>query len=437
MFVPYNVDVPMERVPVVNWVIIGVTCLVSIVLFIREARLEQTASRRQDETIRRALERGRNDEDIDKLLRDLERQEEEAIPPLALRWDRLLPVWLFTHLFVHADLLHLIGNMVFLFCFGNAVNAKLGHWQFLLIYLLLGALAGLAFLPFLGGRCLIGASGAIMGIVGVFVVLFPRNDVEVFYWFGWIWAGATSIAAYWVVLFFVLCDLIGVALDRGGAVAYVAHLGGALGGFALGIALVKLRVIRSTRYEENLLECLGFQRKRDPRRRKAKKTMTPPAKTQTLAQLLKNGRDCDICERAFRRVLRRHDGEVSAIGLEPDEQVVMLVWHSLRVIDDGGFGALFEKVIPGDRRLVRTAEAYQAIGLPRAGIAIRKAAALLAGPDAREYLDERVGRSLHKLTGLPAAEERKFMEVIDEVELRLAEYVRAHREFFLALDREA
>ena len=52
-----------------------------------------------------------------------------------------------------------------------------------------------------------------MGIVGVFVVLFPRNEVEVLYWFGWIWGGTASISAYWVVLFFVVCDLLGVVFD--------------------------------------------------------------------------------------------------------------------------------------------------------------------------------------------------------------------------------
>src|SRR5439155_15975748 len=144
----------------------------------------------------------------------------------------------------------------------------------------------------------------------------------VFYWFGWIWAGVTRIAAYWVVLFFVVGDLIGVVLDRGGAVAYVAHLGGALGGFALGIALVKLRVVRSTRYEENLLEFLGLQRKGEPRRRKGKKVGPRPSKGRTLARLLKDGSDHDICERVFRRVLRRGDGEVSAAGLDPKERVV-------------------------------------------------------------------------------------------------------------------
>jgi len=431
MLVPYNVDVPMTRVPVVNWVIIGVTCLVSIVLFIREYRLQEMGSRHAHDTVRRPADKAPRPQDDD---RDFDDEDDEEVPPLSLRWDRLMPVWLFTHLFVHGGVLHLVGNMVFLFCFGNAVNAKLGHWQFAVAYLLLGALAGLCFLPFLGGRSLVGASGGIMGIVGLFVVMFPRNDVEVLYWFGWLWAGMTRVSAYAVVLFFVVGDLIGVLIDRQGAVAYVAHLGGALGGFVLGVTLVKLGVLRSTRYEENLLEFMGLQQKGAPRR-KGKRLGPRPSK-RPLARLLKDGSDFDICERVFRRILRRGDGEVSAAGLEPKERVVVLVWHSLRVVIEGGFRALFKERIPGDRRLARTVEAYQAIGCPRPAIAIRKTAALLFDPDEEEYIDERLGRSLHKLTGLPAAEERKFMDVIDEVEIRLAEYVRSHREYFLELDEE-
>jgi len=344
-----------------------------------------------------------------------------------------VPVWMFTYQFVHGDLLHLIGNMAFLFVFGNAVNAKLGHWQFLLCYLLLGAVAGLAWLPFSRGLPLVGASGAIMGIVGLFVVLFPRNDVEVFYWFGILWAGVTRIAAYWVVLFFVLTDLIGVVLDQSGPVAYVAHLAGALGGFGVGLALVHWRVVRSTRYEENLLQFLGYQRRESPRRKKGKRARrrAPP---RTVEELLADGSDLEICQGVFRRVVRRNGGEVTATGLGPEERVVVLVWHSLALIDEGGFRVLFAEGMPGDRRWKRTVQAYHAIGCTRAGNALRKAAAHLAGEDTGEYADERAERSLKQWAGLAPDEERRFLEVIDEVECRLAEYVRAHREFFLTLD---
>jgi membrane associated rhomboid family serine protease len=428
MLVPYNVDVPMARVPIANWVLIGLTCLVSVGAFIREYHLEHHAPRRAHPALPRDA-----DEDADAWPVAVEEDDAEAVPPLSLRWDRLVLVWLFTHQFVHGGPLHLIGNMVFLFCFGNAVNAKLGHWQFLLSYLLLGALAGLAWLPFSGGRPAVGASGAIMGIVGLFVVLFPRNDVEIFYWFGLAWAGVTRISAFLVVLFYVLGDLVGVLIDRGGPVAYVAHLGGAAAGFALGLALVGSRLVRSTRDEENLLEFLGYQRKESPRRKKGKKARRARA-PRTVEELLADGSDLDICQGVFRRVVRRTGGEITAVGLGPEERVVVLVWHSVGLVDEGGFRALFEEGIAGDRRWARTVEAYHTIGCPRAAIALRKTAARLSGADTGEYADERAERSLRELTGQRSAEERQFMQVIDEVEGRLAEYIRAHRDFFLTLD---
>jgi membrane associated rhomboid family serine protease len=433
MLVPYNVDVPMARVPIANWVLIGVTCLVSLAAFLYAN--QNHADRDLERQLERAVQRG-DEKEIERLEDEIDKRQEEAIPPLSLRWDRGVFLWLFTYQFVHGDVFHLLGNMIFLFVFGNAVNAKLGHWQFLVAYLLLGVLAGLAFLPLSGGRPIVGASGAIMGVVGLFVVLFPRNDVQIFYWFGLIWAGVTRIAAYWVVLFFVAGDLVGALFDHSGPVAYAAHLIGAAGGFALGIFLVKTRAVRSTRYEENLLECLGYQRKAERRRKKAKKVKRPRAERRTAEELLADGSDFDICEGMFRRVLRDNGGEVSAAGLGPEERVVVLVWHSLNVVNEDGFRALVEEGIVGDRRLVRTAEAYCTLGCVRAGNALRKAAAAVGDGDTGEYADERVGRSVRKWAGLPAAEQKKFIEVLDEVEARLAEYVRAHRDFFLTLDEE-
>ena len=74
--------------------------------------------------------------------------------------------------------LHLLGNLLFLFTFGNAVNAKLGHLPFLALYFGSGAFAGLAWL-LLGSRVpVLGASGAIMGITGAFLVLYPLNEIS-------------------------------------------------------------------------------------------------------------------------------------------------------------------------------------------------------------------------------------------------------------------
>jgi len=435
MLVPYTVDVPMERVPIANWLLIGLTSLVSILILLHWHTPEKAELSDDDiEALKLAAEKNGKPLTVEEL-REIERREQElAMPPLSLRWSRLTPVYLFSYQFVHADLLHLIGNMIFLFCFGNAVNAKLGHWQFLVTYLLLGAVAGLAWLPFSSGQALVGASGAIMGIVGTFVVLFPRNDVQVFYWFGIIWAGVTRIAAYWVVAFFVVCDLIGVLLDRDSPVAYVAHLVGAAAGFGLGIVLVKSGFVRSTRYEENLLEALGYRPKPKERRARKRKSERRPAPTRTLAQLLPNGSDFDICDAVFRRVLRRHGNEVDAAGLRDEERVVVLVWHTKEIIDNGGFRSLFERAIPGDPHLQQTVAAYRDIGAQRAWRAFRKALARFPNSRPSRDIEDRLGQYLQQLPGLPAAEDREFFQAGDEVEHCLVEYIRAHGDFFLTLD---
>jgi hypothetical protein len=155
-----------------------------------------------------------------------------------------------------------------------------------------------------------------------------------------------------------------------------------------------------------------------------------------VAGLLANGSDYDICQGVFRRVVRQNGGEVSAAGLSAEERAVVLVWYSLRVIEEDGYRALFEERIPGDRRWSKTVEAYEAIGCTRAARALRKTAARLAGDPTDEYHLEQVERSLKELASLRTTEERLFMEVIDEVEPHLVEYIRTHRECFLTLDDE-
>ena len=161
--------------------------------------------------------------------------------------------------------------MIFLFVFGNAVNAKLGHGLFIAAYFLLGALAAVAWLVLGHGMALVGASGAIMGLVGIFFVLFPRNDVQILYLFSLFWTGTFCISACWVILFYMGCDLYGTLSGGGGAVAYIAHVAGGLGGMALAIALLTSGWIESDYSEENLLQVLGMQEKQARRKKKARR----------------------------------------------------------------------------------------------------------------------------------------------------------------------
>jgi membrane associated rhomboid family serine protease len=229
MLLPYTVDVPMIRLPIANWALIATTALVSLAVFLG---LWPGADWRADRKLQQAfeqLQKKRGDsKEISKEVDDiLHASWNEPVPPLALRPGAFSPFQLVSHLFVHADIGHLLGNMLFLFVFGNAVNAKLGHGLFLASYCLLGAIAGVCWLLIGDGRPAVGASGAIMGIVGMFFVLFPRNDVRFFYWY-WTVSDIFDIPAFWLILFYLGCDLVGALFFGAGAVAYIAHLGGAV-----------------------------------------------------------------------------------------------------------------------------------------------------------------------------------------------------------------
>src|SRR5262249_28894377 len=136
VLVPYTVDVPMARLPLANWILIAVTSVISLALIFGAWRGEP--------------EPPDPPKGIDKDIPDhwlvIARDAREVVPPLALRPGAFSFGQLFTHLFVHANVWHLLANMLFLFCFGNAVNAKLGHAPYLLSYFLIGALAGAGWL---------------------------------------------------------------------------------------------------------------------------------------------------------------------------------------------------------------------------------------------------------------------------------------------------
>ena len=158
----------------------------------------------------------------------------DACDALNREHDRALG--LLSSLFLHADLLHIGFNLLFLWVFGNNIEERLGRIRFLPFYLLCGVLAGLAqaltdpdsLVP------LIGASGAISGILGAYVVLYPRVRVWTvvlpFFFLpfklpAWLWLG----------IYFVLqlVYLGGSATSGGGGVAYMAHIGGFVAGALL------------------------------------------------------------------------------------------------------------------------------------------------------------------------------------------------------------
>ena len=147
------------------------------------------------------------------------------------------PVHVLSSMFLHGGWMHLLGNMWFLWLFGNNVEDSMGRLRFVVFYLLSGAIAALAhvFTDSSSIVPMVGASGAISGVMGAYIVLYPRVRV---YCFVVIIVFVTTIAVpAWVMLgYWMLLQLLGgLAPAAGGGVAFWAHIGG----FAAGVLLIK------------------------------------------------------------------------------------------------------------------------------------------------------------------------------------------------------
>lgn len=163
-----------------------------------------------------------------------------------------IPVYLtmITSMFMHGGVAHIAGNMLYLWIFGDNLENSMGHGRYLLFYLLCGVLAGLAHVfssAVINDSMLVptlGASGAISGVLGGYILLFPGRTVHVWFLFG-----ITSLPAFLVVgVWFVFQLLNGMGMlggnEAAGGVAYAAHIGGFIAGL-LFVKLFKRKVIVS------------------------------------------------------------------------------------------------------------------------------------------------------------------------------------------------
>jgi len=142
---------------------------------------------------------------------------------------------LFSSMFMHAGWVHLGGNMLYLWIFGDNVEDRFGHIKFTFFYVLCGLAATFAQLAFSAGSNLpnLGASGAIAGVLGAYILLFPQGRVRVLQGQRVIQVPALIVIGLWIVLqLFGGIGSIDSAAQMGG-VAYMAHIGGFLAGFVL------------------------------------------------------------------------------------------------------------------------------------------------------------------------------------------------------------
>jgi rhomboid family protein len=155
---------------------------------------------------------------------------------------------LFTSMFMHAGWLHLGGNMLYLWIFGDNVEDRFGHIKFTIFYVLSGLLATFAQLAFSLGSNVpnLGASGAIAGVLGAYVLLFPQGKVKVLQGQRVIQVPALIVIGLWIVLqLFSGIGSIANTADTGG-VAYMAHIGGFIAGFVLTFAFRGSREVSAT-----------------------------------------------------------------------------------------------------------------------------------------------------------------------------------------------
>jgi membrane associated rhomboid family serine protease len=228
LFIPTEVDANLQHRPWMNWMIVGATTLVSAMIML-------------------------------------------GIIPAGIRDMMVLKEWtltgLFGHQLVHGGIIHLVGNMMYLIAFGTAICGNINNILYLLLYSFFGVSAGVAHL-LIDGSPAVGASGAIYGIVGMAVAMYPLNKVDMRW--GLEYPPRTGIfqISVWVlaVTWFVF-DAYG-AYSGSSGVAHWAHIGGFMTGLLIGIILIERNWVVLDAYDnEPLLDILRDKFSRHSRRR--------------------------------------------------------------------------------------------------------------------------------------------------------------------------
>ena len=236
MFIPYRVDVPFNHRPVVNWLIV-ITVVLIFAIQINELS-EYT---------------GKGRAGLQEYIQN------------STTMQYMLKGWgikgLFGYMWLHSGPIHLIGNLIFLWLFGNAVCSKIGNLYYLPVYVVLGVFAAVSHLLFSGGSA-VGASGAINGLVGMYLAFFPENEISCFF-FLIFYPIRFSVRSFWMILLWFAFDILG-AIYGLGRTAYYAHIGGFAAGFGLALLMLKTKWITMEKDEKSILELLEYERREKP-----------------------------------------------------------------------------------------------------------------------------------------------------------------------------
>jgi membrane associated rhomboid family serine protease len=250
---PWRVDVPQDRWPVMNWLIL----LVLVTVFVLQvADVIEYAARQDAQThdSRPSTPRATTSSKP-----STEPRSPQLREPPGITGKLMLRGWslkgLLGYMWLHGGLFHLLGNMLFLWIFGNAVCAKVGNLRYLLLYVLLGVTAGIVHLMVARGS-VVGASGAINGIVGMYLVLFYQNEITCVFAFWLIlpYVRVFTVSSIWMILLWLCWNVVGALLPGSSHVAYFAHLGGFAAGFGITLLMCHKGWITMEKYEKSLLQ---------------------------------------------------------------------------------------------------------------------------------------------------------------------------------------
>ena len=190
-------------------------------------------------------------------------------------WPKLYQFFTYQFLHAHGSLWHLAGNMLFLWVFGNSVNSKMGQIPYLLMYLAGGVAAGVGFAIY-GGGLLLGASGSIAAVTTTYLVLFPKSNIQIFYWFFIFGVFEVPSMIMIVAKIIVWDNLIGPSLMSGDSpIAYSAHLAGYAFGLVATLVLLLIGALPRDQFD-----MLALIRRWHQRRTFAESMRDPKARAQ-------------------------------------------------------------------------------------------------------------------------------------------------------------
>lgn len=168
------------------------------------------------------------------------------IPAELMRLNPMAIVTVFTSMFIHGGFLHLASNMLYLWIFGDNIEQALGSIRFVVFYLLcgIGAALGQVLVDPSSTIPMVGASGAISGVLGAYLLLFPRAEVESLVFLGYfvrlVRLPALVVLGMWILLQ-LSSGLLSLGMEATGGVAFFAHIGGFVSGLVLVLLLRRRR----------------------------------------------------------------------------------------------------------------------------------------------------------------------------------------------------